>query len=261
MPSRERRSRAPHTDRGDDTPAQAGGTPTLADALEEVARAEARAEAARTRATQLSREAEVTSGDHVDITDGADADDTDGAAVDESVREAGLRSARSSRLRRRPERKTWTVGAALVLISAFLGASGYVVWYHRRATDEQHRVAEFAAAARHGAITLMSMDATKARDDVQRMIDDTTGQLNAAILITEDELVKAAEESKVSTKVAVQAVAVESMTNDSAVVLLATKAEVVNPDPTKPPPRSSRIVMNVQRDGGQLKVSRLEFLP
>jgi Mce-associated membrane protein len=81
------------------------------------------------------------------------------------------------------------------------------------------------------------------------------------MLLTANDLVEAVEKSKVSTKAAVHAVAVESMTADSAVVLVAAKAEVTNPDKSKPPPRSWRIVMNLQRDGGQLKMSRVEFLP
>jgi Mce-associated membrane protein len=264
MPSRERPIRALDTDRCDDPPPQAGDTPTLAEAMEEVARAEARAEAARSRAIRLSRDAEATSSGHVDTGAATDANNTGSPAVEESVVEAEPVSARWTGLRRRslrrPGPKAVAVGAAVVLICASLGISGYVVWYHRQTVDERRRAADFAAAARQGAIALMSMDATKARDGVQRIIDDTTGTFKAGILITEDELVKAAEESKVSTKVSVQAVAVESMTADSAVVLLVTKAEVANPDKTTPPPRSSRIVMNLQRDGGQLKVSGVEFL-
>jgi Mce-associated membrane protein len=260
MPSRERPIRALDTDRCDDPPPQAGGTPTLAEALEEVARAEA----ARARAIRLSRDADATSSGQFDLAEAADVNDADSAAVEKSVAKAKPVSARWARLRRRswrrPGRKAVTVGAAVVLICASLGISGYVVWYHRQMVDERRRAADFAAAARQGAIALMSMDANKARDGVQRIIDDTTGTFKAGILITEDELVKAAEESKVSTKVSVQAVAVESMTDDSAVVLLVTKAEVANPDKTTPPPRSSRIVMNLQRDGGQLKVSGVEFL-
>ncbi len=261
MAPRERLTGALDPDRCDDptlpaggapTP-QTGGTPTLAQAMEDVARTEARAEAARARALQLSRKA------------AADAGDVDGAAVDGSVGAAEPASARSARLRRRllrrPGRKTVTVGAAVVFICASLGTSGYVVWHHRKTVDERQRAAEFAAVARQDAITLMSIDANNARDDLQRIIDNSTGPFKNGMLITAEDRVKAIEESKVSTKATVQGVAVESMTDDSAVVLVATKAEVANPDNTKPPPRLWRIVMTLQKDGGQLKVSRVEYLP
>ena len=265
MSSWERLTGALDSDRCDDPPPHAGGTPTLAEAMEEVARAEARAEAARARAIRLSRKADATSSGRVDTIEPADANDTDSAAVEESVGEAEPTSPRWTRLRRRllrrPGRKPLAVGAAVVLICSALGTSGYVVWYQRKTVDERQRAAEFAAAARQGAITLMSIDPNKARDDVQRIIDDSTGPFRNGMLINAQDLVRAVEQSKVSTKVAVKAVAVESMTDDSAVVLVATRAEVANPDQSKPPPRSWRIVMDLQRDAGQIKVSKVEFVP
>jgi Mce-associated membrane protein len=254
MSSRERLTGALDPDRCDD--------PSIAEAMEEVARAEARAEAARARAIQLSRKADAS---QVDTIETAAANDTDRAAVEERVGEAKPASARWARLRRRvlrrPGRKAVATGAAVILICTFLGTSGYVVWYHRKTVDERHRAAEFAAAARQSTITLMSIDAGKARDDLQRIIDDTTGPFKDKMLVTAHSLVEAVEKSKVSTKGTVQAVAVESMSADSAVVLVSARAEVANPDKSKPPPRSWRIVMSLQRDGGQLKMSRVEFLP
>lgn len=257
MSSRKRPTGPLDSDRCDD--------PSLAEALEEAARAEARAQAARARAIRLSRDADTTSSGEVDTTETVDANDTHGTAVEESVGQAKRASTRWARLRRRvlrrPGRRSVAVGAAVILICALWGTSGYALWYHRKTVDERQRAAEFAAAARQSAITLMSINADKARDDLQRVIDDTTGQFKTQMLLTANDLVEAVEKSKVSTKAAVHAVAVESMTADSAVVLVAAKAEVTNPDKSKPPPRSWRIVMNLQRDGGQLKMSRVEFLP
>jgi Mce-associated membrane protein len=244
------------TDRCDD--------PSLAEAMQEVARAEARAETARARAMRLSRDAESESSGPLDTIEAADAEDIDRATVDDNVLAVQHNSARrvglAARLRH-PGRNTLAVGAAVALICAFLSVSGYVVQYHHRAADERHRAEEFAAAARQGVTALMSIDANKARDGVQRIIDDSTGPFKTGVLLGEDDLVKAVEDSKVSTKVAVKAVAVESMTDDSAVVLVATRAEVANPDKSKPPPRSWRVVMTIQRDGGKLKIAKVESLP
>jgi Mce-associated membrane protein len=160
----------------------------------------------------------------------------------------------------RPRRKTVAAGVAAALVCGSLGGSGYVLWHHRTVAQERQRVAEFAAAARQEAITIMSIDASKARHDVQRIIDNTTGQFRAGILLHADEMVQAVERSKVSTKVAVQGVAVESMTDDSAVVLVTAKADASDPD-KKLPPRSWRVIMTLRRDAGQLKVSAVEVLP
>jgi Mce-associated membrane protein len=229
---------------------QAGGIPALAQAMEDVAQAEARAEAARVRALQLSQKAAT------------DAEDDEGTGVEDSVDVAEPVSAGSLRRwrLRRPGRKSLAVGAAAMLIWAFLGTCGYVVWYHHKTVAERQHAAEFAEAARQGTITLMSIDANKARDDVQRIIDDSTGSFKTEMLLTAENLVKSIQESKTSTKAAVKAVAVESMTDDSAVVLVTAKAEVDNPDKSKPPPRSWRMVMTLQKNAGQIKVSQVEYL-
>lgn len=239
--------------------------PCVAKAMEEAARTEARAAAARVRAIRLSRQAKTTASEQLDTTDVADADDIDGAAVEDDVREPERTLASLARPRRRwfrrPTRQKLAVGVAVLLTCAGLGVSGYVEWHHRTLAAEHQRAAEFAAAARQGAITLMSINADNARRDVQRIIDDSTGPFKAKMLVTADDLVKAVERSKVSTKVAVKSVAVESMTNDSAVILVAAKADATGPDKDKPPPRSWRVVMTLQRDGGQLKMANVEMLP
>lgn len=226
-------------------PEDTGGGPTLAEAMEEVARAEARAETARARALQLSRQA------------APHGEDSHGEAPHTSTRWARLRR----RLLRRPGRRSLAVTAAVTLICACVGTTGYVVWYHRRTVDDRARAAEFAAVARQDAITLMSIDATKARDDVQRIIDQSMGSFKSGMLLNANNLVESVEQSKVSTKATVQGVAVESMTGDSAVVLVSAKAESTNPDNTKSPPQLWRIVMTLQRDGAQIKMSKVEFVP
>jgi Mce-associated membrane protein len=251
---------------GEDSPVACTGSdrcddPSLAEAMHEVAQAEARAETARARARRLSRDAEPASSGQLDSIEAADDDYETVDANVLAVQHGSVRSVRVVALLRRPGRKTLAVGAAFVLIFVFLAISGYVVQYHRRATDERDRAEEFAAAARQGLAALMSIDANKARDGVQRIIDDSTGPFKTGVLLAEDDLVKAVEDSKVSTKVIVKAVAVESMTDDSAVVLVATRAEVANPDKSKPPPRSWRVVMTLQRDGGKLKIAKVESLP
>jgi Mce-associated membrane protein len=80
------------------------------------------------------------------------------------------------------------------------------------------------------------------------------------MLLTANDRVEQVEQSKLSTKATVTAVAVESMTADSAVVLVTTKSEAVDADNAKSPPRYWRLVMTLQRDGGQLKIAKIEFV-
>lgn len=224
------------------------------DAEDEVAKAETRAEAALARLLRL-REAAVTR-------------DPDDASQDAEQRPAKSTRARlrlprrpgRPRWLRRPGRKTIAAGVGIVLASASLGASGYMVWQHRTAVHKQQLAAEFAAAAREGVTSLMSIDANHAKDDIQRILDDATGDFKNQLSVMSGLMAKQAEESKVSSKATVEAAAVESLSDDSAVVLVAAKSDVINPDNTKRPPVVWRLSVGLTRDGGQLKMSKVDFL-
>ncbi|OBH06259.1 MULTISPECIES: hypothetical protein [unclassified Mycobacterium] len=209
----------------------------------EIAEAEARAEAARARAMRLRQQAEAALGDKC----GSPAEATESAP-------------RRRRLRR-PRRRAVAAIAAVGVVCASLAGSGYLVWHHRGVVQQRQRSSEFAAAARNAIVTMMTIDATRAREDLQRFVDDTTGTFKVSILMGGEDAVKAVEQSKVSSKGTVQAAAVQSMSQDSAVVLIAAKSEITKPGDPKPESRSMRIVVTIQRDNGQLKVSRLEFVP
>jgi len=234
-------------------PASSSATET-----DELAQAEARAEAARARALRLRQQAEAASLD-------PSSDQGDRSGVEETATEEQAESAPSRWLGlyrlRHPSRKAIAVAAALLFSCASLAASGYVMWHHRGVVQQRQRTAEFATAARNGVLMMTSMDASKARDEMQRFADDTTGMFKAGVLLGAEDAVKALEQSKVSSKGTVQAVAVQSMTDDSAIVLVAAKTEFTKAGQAKPESRSSRLVVSVKRDAGQLKISRIEFVP
>jgi len=234
-----------------DSPTSMAASATEAADLPDI---EARAEAARARATRLRQRAEAASSDQGNP---SGPDDT----ADNDV-EGELQAAPTGRRRlHRPRRKALIALAGLTVICASLTTSGLVVWHHHNVAQQRRHSAEFATAARNAIVAMMSISADKPRDDLQRFADETTGSFKASVLLSADNVIKQIEQSKVTTKGAVQAVAVESMTKDSAVVLIAAKAEVSKPDQPKPQSRSWRVVVNVERDGGKLKVSKLEFVP
>ena len=225
---------------------------SLAAAEEELVRAEERAEAARARAAELRREAEAGSSEQSDATEDADVADAKPAAP-------RLRRRWSRRLRR-PSRKAVGVGAAIVLICASFAASGYIVWQHRTLVQQWQHAEEFAAAAREEVATLMSIDPAHAAENVQRTIDDTTGALKSQLEATSGYMAKNAQDAQVTTKATVQDVAVESMTDNSAVVLVVAKSDTINPDKSVRPSVFWRLSVNIDRDGDRLKMSKLDFV-
>ncbi len=232
-------SPGPVTD-SDADPATTEAPASLAEAEEEVSRAEARAEAARARAAELRRQA---------VED--DAGETEPAPA----------QSRRWRLRRvrRPGKKAASTCAAIV-IAASAVASGYMAWQHFTLVREHRHAAEFATAARRGVEMMMSIDPDHAKENVQRTIDMTTGALKSQLEATSTYMVKSAEDAKVTTKATVEDAAVESMTDNSAVVLVVVKSDTTNPDKSKRPPAFWRLSINIDRDGGRLKMSKVDFV-
>ncbi|WP_396934622.1 hypothetical protein [Mycolicibacterium sp.] len=228
-----------------------------AEAVAAAARARARALRLRRQAEEKARAGTVAADappEAVDDTDhGADAAADDEATVAEPRRRLNL-----------PSGNWWKVvaaGVAVMLTVALLAAAGYMIWHHRDAQAEQRRAAEFAAAARQGVVTLMSLDFNHAKEDVQRIIDSSTGQFKTDFEATAEDFAKVAESSKVSTDVTVNAAAVSSMSDDSAVVLVAATSHVTNAAGAKQDPRNWRLSVTVARDGDQIKLSKVEFVP
>jgi len=247
----------------DDGAAVEAGPPiSLADAELAVSQAESRAEQARARAAELRRQAEADTGDEAETVD--DGADTDAATVDaDQTDERGrlrrwLDLARSRVRRTQP--KTVGLSAAVMLIVAALGASGYLLWQHISLMHEHKRATEFESAARHGVEMMMSIDPDHARENIQHVIDNTTGELQSQIRVTSTYLVEDAQKAKVTTKATVRDVAVESIAGDSAVLLVVAESDTTNPDKSKRPPAFWRLSVGIDWDGGQPKMSKFDFV-
>lgn len=269
----------------------------LADEAEaEAAEAEAIAAAARARARaiRLRRQAHAAEGDasaevegpadaEADVTD-TEADVTD-ADVETEVKDAVAAPVEVTevdtedsegdvaeepedepvstwrRLRLGRILKVLAATVAIACTAALITLSVLMVIDHRHQAAEQQSRAEFAAAGRQSVVTLMSLDFNKAKDDVQRIIDNSTGTFKDDFKNQAEDFIKVAQDSKVITEVTVNSAAVESMTNDSAVVLVSATSRVTNAAGAKQEPRSWRLSVNLQREGGQIKMSKVEFVP
>jgi Mce-associated membrane protein len=224
----------------------------LAEAEAELARAEERAEAARARAAELRREAEAGSSEGPEATDDVELAE---------LKPARWRSRPRWRWRiSRPTRKAVVVGSGIVLLCVALAASGYIVWQHRTLVQQQQHAAEFAAAAREEVASMMSIDPAHAAENLQHTIDDTTGALKSQLEATSSYMVKNAQDAQVTTKATVQDVAVESMTDNSAVLLVVAKSDTINADKSNRPTVFWRLSVNIERDGDRLKMSKLDFV-
>jgi Mce-associated membrane protein len=271
----------------------------IAEAEAEAAEAEALAAAARARAraarlrreaqAQAEKEAEAETAEEAadadeDATDATDADDakidddvtdTDEDATDaddaedeeevfdETPEDTGSESKPARwwrRVRLPPLSVTWKA-AVIILICAFVGASGYMMWKHHETTERNQRAANFVAGARQGVVNMTSLDFNRAKEDVQRVIDSSTGQFRDDFQQRAKDFATVVEQSKVVTQGTVNAAALQSMEGNSAVVLVAATSRITNAAGAKDEPRNWRLRVTVTEDDGQYKMSKLEFVP
>jgi Mce-associated membrane protein len=255
-------------------------TDALASAEEaeaEAAEAEAVAAAARARAKAIrlrkqadtdepSADETADSADAADSTDSVAEPETDGAADDEPVdvdeAEAAPAPKKSRRLRM-PKIRWGIVAAVLAIlcISALVTLSVLMVVSHREQTREQQRTAEYAAAARQSVVTLMSLNFNNAQEDVQRIIENTTGQFKADFEAQAEAFAQVARDSKVVTEVTVNVAAIKSSTDTSATALVSATSRVSNSAGATQEPRSWRLLVDLVREGDQIKMSKVEFVP
>lgn len=219
----------------------------------EAAGAEAVAAEARARAIRLQEQAQNP---------GADAADPPPSelSVADPPADAGV-----SRLARARELMlAWIRPAAVAVVvcsCALVVLSALMVQQHRRAQADQRHRAEFVAAARQVVVTLMSIDYNDAEGSVQRIVDNSTGPFRTEFQGAADDFVKVSKDAKVTTTATVNAAAVESMASDSATVLVAASSTVTNAAGAQEAPRRWRLTVDLQREGDQIKMSKVEFVP
>ena len=290
MPSFRRRASVIDADSVDepkqepDRPADAAEALALAEEAEaEAAEAEAVAAAARAkaRAIRLRRQAAEaatvdtetetvdaeteTAGVEAEPIEAVEAGDETSEAGPDTEDEAGEPSAEPIRSRRGRLLKIVAAVAATVIAVActavLIFVSVLMVIDHRHQAADDQRRAEYSAAARQSVVTLMSLDFNKAKEDVQRIIDNATGTFKDDFKSQAEDFIKVAQDSKVITEVTVNATGVESMTDDTAVVLVSASSRVTNSAGAKQEPRSWRLSVNLKREGGQIKMEKVEFVP
>ncbi|MBV8929548.1 MAG: Mce protein [Mycobacteriaceae bacterium] len=180
------------------------------------------------------------------------ASEPDSAAVDEATGEAA---------------KPRGSGVRLALVAGVIGVlamGGLVGWVGYRAY-ESHKSAQqrnlFVQAGRQAAINLTTISFTEADADVQRILDSATGtfyddfQKRSAAFI---EVVKQAQSKSVGT---VTDAGLESSSGDQGHVLVAVTVKTSNAGAPEQAPRAWRMRINLQKVGGDPKVSTVEFIP
>ena len=164
--------------------------------------------------------------------------------------------------RRVPSFSTLYKVAAILLIFAFVGVTVYMVVQHHDTIQRRQREAAFVAGAKEGVVNMTSLDFKKAKEDVQRVIDSTTGEFRDDFKRQAPDFTRVVEESKATTVGTVNAAAIQSVNGNSAMVMVSATSRVINSQGGKEqPPRLWRLKVKVTEVGGQYKMSKVEYVP
>lgn len=233
---------------------------TSEDALAQVEAAEAEAEAAEARAVAASLRAKAIRLRHqLEAADAAIADHPplDQPSQDQTAVAPVLRNPRL----RRPRARSVATVAGFLLFAGLMAACGFMGWRCYAEHQLRERASQFAAAARQGVVDMTTLDFNAADEGIARVLANSTGEFRDDFIKHADDFKSVVRNSKVTTAGTVNTAAVESMTKDSAVVLVAATSTVTNAAGGKEQPRNWRLSVTVTKDGDQLKMSKVEFVP
>lgn len=266
MPTRKRGEASSDADQADVAELSAEEAEAVAAAAEaEAAAARARANVLRVQQAKAQQEADAAA--DVAVVEDDLSEDADVEAVEDidASDDAEDLEADAAPVRRRGKLASIAKYAAVILavigIAALASTSAWIVVKHRQAEHQRDLGAQFSAAARQGVVSLMSLDFNRAKEDVQRIVDSSTGQFREDFQSQAEEFAKVAESSKVVTEAKVTATAVQAMTEDTADVLVAAASTITNAQGAKEDPRSWRLIVSMARDGDQIKMAKVEFAP
>jgi Mce-associated membrane protein len=166
----------------------------------------------------------------------------------------------AAKRKRRPPDRWMAVAGTLValLVIAGLGACfGYRVHQDQRAEQQRNL---FLQAGCQGALNLTTIDYTKVDADIQRVLDSSTGTFYDDFQKRSPALAEFVKKAKSKTQGTITESGIESISGDSARVLVAVSVRVSNVGAGEQEPRNWRMRIDVQKDGDDVKISNMGFV-
>jgi len=189
--------------------------------------------------------------------DTAEADDA--AALELADFDAEDAKAGGRHPRMTPQRLAISIGlAALLLLGMLVCWLGFRV-YQGHTEAEQHAL--FVQVARQGAVNLTTIDWNEADSDVRRILDSATGPFHDDFAQRAQPFVDVLKQSHSTTEGTVTASGLESASENEAQVMVSVSVKTSSAAAPQQDPRSWRMRITVQKVGGEVKVSKVEFVP
>ena len=146
---------------------------------------------------------------------------------------------------------------AVVALAGLCGWLGFRAYESHKAADERNL---FLQVGRQAALNLTTIDFEHADEDVQRVLDSSTGTFYDDFQARAQpfkEVVKQAKSKSVGT---IAEAGIESVTEDGAEVLVAVTVKTSNAGAAEQEPRAWRMRITVQKVDDEAKVANVRFV-
>jgi Mce-associated membrane protein len=204
-----------------------------------------------------STEDEATAAGDVEAGETSDAesesDEPDAAAHDDDAESSKRRISIS------PVRLAVVVG--VVAIFALGGVVGWLGHRTYQLREDQQQRELFLRVGRQGAVNLTTIDCQNVNSDIQRILDSATGAFYDDFLKRSQPFIDVVKKVQSVSTGTVTVAGLESSTNTDAQVLVAVSVQTTTSEAPQQTPRAWRMRISVQKNGDDVKVSNVEFVP
>lgn len=160
--------------------------------------------------------------------------------------------------RGRGVRGTLLVG--VLTLAAIGGLTGWLGWHTHRAEQAQRLNDIFLQAGRQGALNLTTMDFAHVESDIQRVLDGSIGTFYDDFEQRAPAFQEVVKKTQSKTQGTVTEAGIESVSGDSARVLVAVSVTTSNIAAAEQRPRLWRMRIDVQKVGDVAKVTNVGFV-
>ncbi|MGE2719122.1 Mce protein [Mycolicibacterium celeriflavum] len=187
--------------------------------------------------------------------DAGDAEDIDGAENADDTAEPARPKQPMSHVR-----LATIVGLVVVVaLAALTGWLGYRAYESRQADDLRNL---FLQVGRQGALNLTTISHEHAEQDVQRVLDSSTGTFYDDFQARSQPFIQVVQQAQSKSEGKISEAGIESSDDNEARVLVAVTVNTTNAGAPEQAPRSWRMRITVQKTGeDEAKISNVEFVP
>lgn len=145
-----------------------------------------------------------------------------------------------------------------VALGILVGWQGFRLYQSHNAEAQRE---SYVQMARQGALNLTTIDWEHADRDVQRVLDSATGAFRDDFAQRSEPFIDVVKKARSRSEGSITESALESLSSDTAQVLVVARVVITNSGAPEQEPRRWRMRMSVQKIDGEMKISQVAFVP